>query len=154
MVQFIGLQRVGHNWATELNWSELKVFPMMNRTFLGRTLWKSFMMILFLSSYLCHRVFPDFNKWVPGGIAADETKEELPHWTTKLVLWISKVNVSLYSVLAISQYHYLNGLPIYGSGTFVYRSLLSFYTFTFFFFLYLHLNSLASLNEIIMFQCI
>ena len=131
MVQFIGLQRVGHNWATELNWSELKVFPMMNRTFLGRTLWKSFMMILFLSSYLCHRVFPDFNKWVPGGIAADETKEELPHWTTKLVLWISKVNVSLYSVPAISQYHCLNGLPIYGSGIFVYRSLLSFYTFTF-----------------------
>ena len=24
MMQFMGLQRVGHNWATELNWTELK----------------------------------------------------------------------------------------------------------------------------------
>ena len=26
MLQFMGLQRVGHNWATELNWTELSVY--------------------------------------------------------------------------------------------------------------------------------
>ena len=27
MLQFIGLQRVGHNWVTELNWTELNTAP-------------------------------------------------------------------------------------------------------------------------------
>ena len=27
VLQFMGSQRVGHDWATELNWTELKMFP-------------------------------------------------------------------------------------------------------------------------------
>ena len=27
MLWFMGLQRVGHNWATELNWTELQFYP-------------------------------------------------------------------------------------------------------------------------------
>ena len=33
MLQFIGSQRVGHNWATELNWTELMIIPYL--TFWG-----------------------------------------------------------------------------------------------------------------------
>ena len=29
MLQFMGLQRVGHDWATELNWTELKILQMV-----------------------------------------------------------------------------------------------------------------------------
>ena len=29
VLQFMGLQRVGHDWETELNWTELMVFPVV-----------------------------------------------------------------------------------------------------------------------------
>ena len=39
MLQLMGLQRVGHDWATELNWTELKMYECMLVTQLCLTLW-------------------------------------------------------------------------------------------------------------------
>ena len=33
MLQFMGSQRVGHDWATELNWTELTLFPLFPHIF-------------------------------------------------------------------------------------------------------------------------
>ena len=32
MMQFMGLQRVGHDWATELNWGHLKLFRLQSHS--------------------------------------------------------------------------------------------------------------------------
>ena len=33
VLQFMGLQRVGHNWATKLNWSEFNMILIVGKTY-------------------------------------------------------------------------------------------------------------------------
>ena len=60
MLRFMGLQRVGHDWATELNWTEHPLNE-LGRCFLTGNLWKSFIVNEFIRVYskygLCVNVF-------------------------------------------------------------------------------------------------
>ena len=51
VLRFMGLQRVGHDWATELNWTEQGFY------FLGKVRWEIFICFLNLNLLIC-RVTP------------------------------------------------------------------------------------------------
>ena len=49
VLQFMGLQRVGHDWVTELNWTELYSFP-------STTYWRDCSFSILYSFFLCCRL--------------------------------------------------------------------------------------------------
>ena len=93
MLQFMGSQRVGHNWATELKWPELK-WPELN--------WRSCEISIILTVYISEGIWIaqiSYFMTVTARIVAQVSSQHFPHGT---VFIQSKLHIRV--VLCVTRY--------------------------------------------------